>query len=345
MSKRKRIAVVLASHGEAESARFIENYRVSLHTLDRASLLMHIPVPLRHFISLSSSLKKRLRSGDAAGGSPQNRITRSQAELLQRYLDSHPLSSEVEFDVKATYSASEPAVERVLSDTMGYDGQIVIPMSPVDNSLSCGLLCGHLEGYPPDALHKVRVIGRLWTDEALLRAITEHLFKSGREIPGKSGDGKALLLLFHGTLVRDRRGQAPTFRTGLEESAAFAKQLGSLIEADTRNPWDTIEAAYLNHDVGGEWTKPSFEDACLSLEQRGFRQVTLFAAGYFSDGNETIHRAGMLARQKPELGVASIPCLNDSPVFAGYLAGRVARAAVQILGFSGEAASDAVTFG
>jgi ferrochelatase len=296
---------------------------------------MRIPVPLQHLISFSSSLKKRMRTDHGAGGSPQNMLTRSQAALLQHHLDRHPASSGIEFDVRTAFSASEPYVEQVLAETMGHDGQVVVPMAPVDNSLSCGLLCGHLAAsYPSGALHRVKVIGRLWTDEALHRTYLDHLFEGGRRLPEKGGRGNALLLLFHGTLVRDNNGGIPTFRTGFEETAAFARNLALRIEADGRNPWDAIKVAYLNHDVGGEWTKPSFDDVCRTLADGGFGQVSLFAAGYFSDGNETIHRSKDLAALDSGLRVESIPCLNDSPFFAGYLAERVVAGAAQILGFS-----------
>ncbi len=345
MPPRKKVAVILASHGEAETAGFIENYRVSLHTLARASEVMRIPVPLQHLISFSSSLKKRMRNAPGSGGSPQNPVTRTQAALLQQHLDRHPSASAIEFDVRAAYSASSPSVEQVLADTMGHDGQVVVPMAPVDNSLSCGFLCGHIAGaYPSGALHRVKVIGRLWTDEALYRLYLGHLFEEGRQLPGAGGRGNALLLLFHGTLVRDSNGEPPRFHTGFEETASFARELVSRIMADRRNPWDAVRVAYLNHDVGGEWTKPSFEEVCRTLAAGGSGHVSLFAAGYFSDGNETIHRADALAGLESGLQVESIPCLNDSPAFAGYLADRVAGGAAQILGFSGQAADDGARF-
>jgi ferrochelatase len=54
------MAVVLAAHGEAETSGFFENYQVSLHTLQRASEVIPVPAPLRHFISSSSSLRKKI---------------------------------------------------------------------------------------------------------------------------------------------------------------------------------------------------------------------------------------------------------------------------------------------
>ena len=342
MTVRKKIAVILASHGEAETPGFIENYRVSLQTLSHASEVMRIPVPLQHLISLSSSFRKRFRAVPGAGGSPQNSLTRSQAALLQQHLDRHSASSGIDFDVRAAHSASVPYVEQVLAGTSGHDGQVVVPMAPVDNALSCGLICAHLaSSLPADKLHRVKVVGRLWSDDGLIRAYLDHLFASGRRLPERAGRRNLLMLTFHGTLVRDRNGMEPGFRTGREETAAFARRLIAAIEADPRNPWGMVTAAYLNHDVGGEWTQPSFEEATRTLADEGHDGVWLFAAGYFSDGNETLHRAAQLAGAVEGLRVEAIPCLNDSPGFAEYLAGRVAGAAAQILRFSGDGVPDA----
>jgi ferrochelatase len=343
--KGNKIAVVLAAHGEAETAGFFENYRVSRHTLMRASTVMHIPPALQQLISISSSIKKKRGAGAYPGGSPQNGVTRAQAVALQRYLDQYSASSGIGFEVRAAYSASEPYVEEVLSATSGYAGQVLVPMAPVDNSLSCGLHCRHIaEAYAAGALHRVKVLGRLWSDDALCGPYLDHLFGRDRRVGASASEKKesALMLLFHGTLVRDKSGAAPAFHTGLEETLSFAAKLTSAIEADVRNPWGTVRTAYLNHDVGGEWTRPSFEEACRTLISDGAARVSLFAAGYFADGNETIRRAAFFADTAPAIEVESIPCLNDSPAFTSYLARRVAAAAAQILRFSGDSRADAV---
>ncbi|NTW51855.1 MAG: ferrochelatase [Chlorobiaceae bacterium] len=337
----KTIAVVLVAHGEAETSGFFENYRVSRHTLDRASTVMHIPPLLRQVISVSSSLKKKMRAGLAAG-SPQNQLTRAQAVTLQERLDRHTASFPgIRFEVRAAYSASEPYVEDVLADTRGYDGRIVVPMAPVDNALICGVLCAHLAGSSTSLeLSRTRVIGRLWTDGALHRAYMEHLFESGRAMPVSKREHNVLMLLFHGTIIKDSNGAVPSFHTGHKETEAFSAHLTSAIESDPRSPWGNIMTAFLNHDVGGEWSTPSFGEVCMKVGRSGCRHVSLFAAGYFSDGNETIHQAAHLAAVSPTLKVESIPCLNDSHAFSAYLAGRVASAASQIIAFSGVSRSD-----
>lgn len=333
------MAVVLAAHGEAETTGFFENYQVSLHTLGRASEIISVPLPLRHFISFSSSVRKKIAGKRA--GSPQNPLTRLQSCALQAHLDA--ISPDVEFEVKAAFSASEPSVENVLEKRHGYDGVIVVPMAPVDNAMSCGLLCAHLsKRCSPGELARTRVIGRLWKDETLHRAYLDYLLGSGRALPGGPGERNALMLLFHGTLVKDRFGSPPSFHTGHDETHAFARRLTALIESDPRSPWGTVTTAFLNHDVGGEWSTPSFDEAARLVLGRGFHHVSLFAAGYFSDGNETIHRESMLSTIDPSIQAETIPCLNDSPHLIACIAGRVVAASRQILAFSGDLKSRSV---
>lgn len=339
----KRVAVVLVAHGEAETAGFIENYRVALHTLRRASGIIPVPPPLQYFISFSSSLKKRLAG--RRSGSPQNPLTRAQAKGLQAYLDRYAraASPDLSFEVMASFSASEPYVEDSIEKTRTFDARILVPMAPIDNALSCGVLCDHLAGScTPDELARTRVVGRLWRDAELHRACLDHLFGSAGNRVAAPDEKSVLMLLCHGTLVEDRYGEAPSFRTGYEESLEFSDRLASLIADDPRNRWGRVMTAFLNHDVGGRWSEPSFEEACRMIDGQGYRQVSLFAAGYFSDGNETIHRSGLLAASKPDIRVETIPCLNDAPAFISCLAGKVVAATRQILAFSGHSVSDTV---
>jgi ferrochelatase len=343
MDTKKKIAVILVAHGEAETAGFFENYQVTLHTLRHASEVIPVPVPLQHFISFNSSLRKRFTGNH--NGSPQNPLTRRQALSLQNHLDlmAQEQCPDFAFEVMAAFSASKPFAEMLLEKTREYDGRILIPMAPVDNAISCGLLCAHLGRVCSSfELSRSRVIGKLWKDETLHLAILDHLFKSSRPLQSGVKERNALMLLFHGTLVEDHTGSVPSFHTGYEETIAFSRQLASRIGSDPGNPWGTVMPAFLNHDVGGKWSGPSFEEAVRMLSGKGYHHVSLFAAGYFSDGNETVNREKLVSAHDPSIHAETIPCLNDSPHLISWLAGRVISAARQIVAFSGDSAGRAV---
>lgn len=332
-----RIAVILAAHGEAETTGIRENYRVNMQTLGHASLVMPLPLQLRRFISATSSLRKRIRSFSNSQASPHNSITRRQAEALQNHLDSLHGGSGPVFDVHAAFSASDPSLETVIDRTRHYGGQVILSMSPIESTLSCGLLCSYLASTRSrEELGNVRVISRFWIDSALYPLFLDHLFGSGSLSGIRRTEGRALVLMFHGTLVTDTKGNVPDFRTGLHETRGFARRLSSMIEEYPSNPYQKVFTAFLNHDVGGEWTKPSFEEVCGEIRREGYSGADLFGCGYFADGNETIHRKDELMQATGLSDVSNIPCLNASPAFTAYLASRVTSAVRQIMGMGSE---------
>ncbi|NTW70285.1 MAG: ferrochelatase [Chlorobiaceae bacterium] len=335
MPPKEKIAVILAAHGEAETNRFRENYRVTLRTLEHASQVMPIPSLLQHSIAASSSLKKIIRARTDPRCSPQNSITRNQAAALQHYLDRYSSPDCPDFEVHAAFSASYPSVESLIEKSRHYAGQIIVSMAPVDSSLSCGLLCSWLKSsIDPAELGKIKVISRLWDDDQLHQVYLNHLFGSSVEAANghsvTKDDNRLLLLLFHGTLVTDMNGEIPSFQTGLEGTLNFAERLRSLILRDSRNPYGRVMAVYLNHDVGGTWTQPSFSEICLQLQKENSLSADLFAGGYFSDGNETIRRADELRSTTMVKAASLIPCVNCSEEFISLLASRVVTAAHQI---------------
>jgi protoporphyrin/coproporphyrin ferrochelatase len=334
MTEKARIAVILAAHGEAETTGIRENYRVNMQTLGHASLVMPIPAALQRFISVTSSVKKRIRSFSNSQASPHNRITREQAMALGSCLADGYGEGALTFDVHAAFSASDPSQESIIDRTRTHDAQVIISMSPIDSTLSCGLLCSYLASTrTPAELGNVRVLSRFWDDGELYPLFLGHLLENRAHPDAGKGDERVLVLMFHGTIVSDTKGKEPEFRTGLEGTMTFARRLCRMIEEHPANPYVRVMPAFLNHDVGGNWTRPSFEEVCREIGREGYRAVDLFGCGYFADGNETIHRASELIQLTGLRTVQSIPCLNSSPSLTAYLASKVTRAAYQIMGF------------
>ncbi len=116
MQPKKKIAVILAAHGEAETTRFMENYRVTRQTLAHASRVMPIPGSLQMTIAVTSSLKKLIRSRTNAACSPHNSITREQVGALQQLLDDVRRSYAVQkMRVGPSHSACRSRVQTTVS--------------------------------------------------------------------------------------------------------------------------------------------------------------------------------------------------------------------------------------
>ncbi len=328
----KKIAVILVAHGEAETAGFLDNFSMTRHTLAHASEVMSIPGPLQLFISVISGLKNSSRFRKIDYVSPQNKLTRKQAVALGRRLAECSGMEDLVFEVFPAFSATPPFLEEVIDNTRVCDGQILLYMAPVENSLTCGSICGYLkDNYSAHELAAVRVVSRFREDERLLHVCRDHIFQHAGLSSGNDTTRSALVLAFHGTLVADARGNAPSFHTGLEETIAFGESLRKSIGSDARNTFGDIHVAFLNHDVGGEWTKPSLEQTLDRLRQENTEHVALFSAGYFSDGNETLLKAREALLESGIVSTAYIPCMNDLDAFIGYLSDRIVAAVKQVI--------------
>ena len=316
----KRIAVILVAHGEAETDSFFENFSMIRHTLAHAGEVMKLPRPLQLLASLAGGVKNKVTFRAQKYRSPQNKITRQQASLLQEKLNRVMILHQTDVEVYSAFHATPPFVKDIVKQTSGHDLQLLISMSPIDNRLTSGNLqqlsaqCLPINGQR----HPVVVHG-FWKNAELRKVYLDHLF-----FHGKTGNRSALVLTFHGTLVKDTKGDIPMFHTGLKEMEEMGSTLSNAILIDPRNGYDNIEIAYLNHDVGGSWTKPSLSESLNALSSRGIRNVDIFSCGYFSDGTETILHAQKEAAASSVKTIRFLPCINDSEAFADFLAEKVA---------------------
>ena len=261
----KRIAVILVAHGEAETDSFFENFSMIRHTLAHAGEVMKLPRPLQLVASLAGGVKNKVTFRAQQYRSPQNRITRQQALKLQEKLNRVTMPYHTNVDVYSAFHATPPFVKDIVEQTSDHDLQLLVSMSPIDNRLTSGNLlqlsarCSTVNGQRCPV-----VVHGFWKDADLRQVYLDHLFC--HEI---TGDGSVLILTFHGTLVKDTKGRIPMFHTGLKEMQEMGSTLRHAILIDPRNGYDAIEIAYLNHDVGGTWTKPSLAEALNKLSSRG----------------------------------------------------------------------------
>jgi len=312
-----RIRVLLAAHGEAESPGFKENFDVSRRTLAHAAEVMHLPTPLRLAICTLGGLRKRVKGGD---GSPHNANTRQQVAALQSALDQQ---GGEDYRVEAAFASSPPYLENVIDLPAGMDRQLFISMIPTDSRLSCGLVCHALDSSADSTCTRSTVLARMWEDPALTAIHRDHVRS---HFPAVSNASPCcLVLVLHGTVVRDRNGGPPGFHAGVEEKAVYGEALrDALMDVEDR-PWDRVELAYLNHGVGGQWSSPTLDERMKQLADEGVRSVVAYPCEHLVDGGETTGLPGVLAATGvPE--THCLPCLNSASPFIDYLAARIRAA-------------------
>jgi ferrochelatase len=131
-----------------------------------------------------------------------------------------------------------------------------------------------------------------------------------------------LVLILHGTVVRDRNGDPPAFHAGVDEKDRYGEALKEALMTMPDRPWQRVELAYLNHGVGGQWSSPTLDDLLTQLAEEGVESVVAYPCEHLVDGGETTGLPDVLAASAvPE--THCLPCLNDQPDFMRYLAGRI----------------------
>ena len=317
------LEVILAAHGEAETAGFFENFRVGQRTLAHSAQVMHLPAPLRWLICTLGALRKRF---GRAKGSPHNAWTRAQAAALEDKL-AQRLGQTV--TVRAAFASAEPSVERLLKQPPAAGRRIVVSMSPSDSRLSCGLLCHALQLGEPTG-RSTLVIARLWADPAFVALNAAHVRSACRNEQVKaesSGKGQtALMLVLHGTLVKDQHGKAPQFHAGEAEKTQFAEVLQAALTGRAGDCWGSVLPAYLNHDVAGTWSQPTVSAALETLADQDVERVWVFPCDFPVEGGEILGGLSQALNNGPISDIRLIPCLNDDAAFIDYLAERVQRA-------------------
>jgi len=310
----RQIRIVLAAHGEAETAGFLENFRVGWRTLGHAAQVMGLSSVLRLTVCTLHALRKRLTG---RGGSSHNANTRDQKIALQLRLDRH---NNAHFSVESAFASAPPYVEQQLETAAGYDQQVLINLIPSDSRLSCGLFCHALHDAPKHVKQRTIVLSRLWESPELIDIHCTHL--ATHFPPTEPETSNCLLLVLHGTLVRDKKGEKPSFHTGEDEKNFYAQALRTALVGCPEKRWDRVEIAHLNHGVGGQWSEPTVDEMLARLEKQGISHLVAYACEHLVDGSETSLLAARLDRSSiPH--AHCLPCLNSDPNLIDFLASRV----------------------
>jgi ferrochelatase len=255
-------------------------------------------------------------------------INRAQTKSVGFELRNNERLSEagVAVDVVDAYYFVPPYLEDVLEKSRSStDGVVVVPMIPVESAFSCGPACQMaIDVYGEGHLASLRVVRGLWKDGELHRIYLDHLFGSvSPEVCSTQGKRPGLVLVIHGTIVRNRKGNPPSVFTGLNETMEFFRVMREKILADPRNVFGEVKLGCLNHSSGGEWTAETAERALEEFRQEGVDAVAMFPFGYFADNSETDYEAKKVLDESGFSRKQYIPCINEASGFARWLASKI----------------------
>ena len=326
---RKKYAVIVTTYGEVEKLTVRNLWPSSRRILKVVTRqIVKIPTAMIYFIADYRSTKHYINWKLNRYNSSLLAINRSQTKRLSAYIaeSGSPFLSHADVKVIDAYYFVPPYLDDMLQELQhDYDGIVVVPMIPVESSFSCGVACQMvIDVYGDSVFAKVKVLSKLWKDDRLHRIYIDYLF--GQVSPSMLSPEKGkigLVLVIHGTLVKDRKGNPPKVFTGLEETIAFFDVLKRKIMADPRNIFSDVRQGCMNHSTGGEWMTDTIEKALMEFRHEGYEGVVMFPYGFFADNSETEYDACK------KLEASGFPlsqydrCINDTPAFGQWLADKV----------------------
>ena len=326
---KKRYAVLIVTYGEVEKLTLRNLWPSSRRILKViTSQIVKVPKLLVYFIADYRSTKHFIDWRLNGYRSSLLSINRAQTKAIAQCLASSqdPVFGHVDVEVLDAYYFVPPYFEEVLREQeKRCDGIVVVPMIPVESAFSCGVACRSIaEGFTGNRYTGTRLLNKLWRDPELHRISIDHLFsKVDATLKEKEAGKTGLVLVIHGTLVRDRAGNPPKVFTGLDETGLFFDMMKERIMADPRNIFADVRQGCMNHTAGGEWTSETVQKALAAFREDGIENVVMFPYGFFADNSETEYEARKVLMCSGFSRVQYIRCINGSEPFACWLARRI----------------------
>jgi len=321
--------VVLLTYGEPPAAAFREqlsySWRILWGLTRRVAPIPPVVIPL---IAVSRARMRVALWRKHEYASPIEAITHAQARALERALDargdgagSNGNGNGLPWRVHVAYEFRRPLLADVLAALPPGDPVAIAPMYVAESEFTHEIARGQIEARrargEPGADTACVVPGldaEMLGELSAAHVLTEMALR--RATPGPDW---ALLLAAHGTLLAPPR----PMNTGLDATTAVADAIARRLAPH----FGRIERGWLNHTVGGEWTKPAADVAVRDLVAAGYRRLVYFPYGFLADNAESQLEGRMLLAAEPGLvEVLHLPCLNDSTGLASALGHAAARA-------------------
>ncbi|MCG8345043.1 MAG: ferrochelatase [Chlorobiales bacterium] len=326
--KNRKYAVLIVTYGEVERLT-LRNLWPSTRRIVKVITRQIVKVPklliylIADYRSTRHYIDWRLHNYESTLVDTNRTQTMAIANLIRK--SSRPVLSSVDVDVLDSYYFVPPYLEDTLLEVQNsYDGVVVVPMIPVESAFSCGVACQFVSDvYGDQKFEKVRLLNKLWQDQELHRIYTDYLFENVDRSYVDKGEKKGLVLVIHGTLVRDRAGNPPKVFTGLNETGEFFGMMKQRIMDDPRNVFQGVKQGCMNHTAGGEWTSETVQKAFQEFVAEGYDSVVMFPYGFFADNSETEYEARTLLEKSPFTYKQYIRCINGYPKFAEWLSSRI----------------------
>jgi ferrochelatase len=240
------------------------------------------------------------------GSSPLTRITRQQAEGVQR-----ELGLPVYVGMRNWHPFIAEALKQMASDNVGH--AVSVCLAPHNSRTSVGLYREALtKAGPPFSIDFVEE----WHDHPLLiQAFAEKLRAGWKKACAEQGGSVAVLFTAHSVPKRTVIEGDPYEKQTRETAALVAKQVPEI--GDWRFAFQSQGMS------GGEWLGPTVEGTIKDLAEAGHKSVFVQPIGFVCDHVEILYDVDIMFRDfaaERGLRLYRAESLNDSPTFARAVA-------------------------
>lgn len=319
------VGVVLLNLGGPERVADVEPFLYNLF-MDPAIIDIPLKGTLRHVLCRWIARLRAKKVGKdyelIGGGSPLNRLTREQAQALERLLNRRfGQPAGVRF---RTYMAmrywhpfSEEAAQQMQSD--GVDKVVLLPLYPQYSKTTTGsslLYWWTLEQVGEIPRWPTTYVFEYAAHPKYIQALSERIDEALQRFPRQLRQEVHLVFSAHGTpLVEMKQRRDP-----------YCCLIHATVDrVMTYRRYDLPYHVSFQSKVGpGEWLTPSTPDKLAELAQQGVRAVLMVPVAFVTDHIETSFELDIEVREEAEqMGIAHyevMPALNCHPLFIEALA-------------------------
>lgn len=325
VSAGETVGVVLLNLGGPEKLADIEPFLYELF-MDPAIIDMPFKGILRHGLSKLISSRRSQKVGKdyqkIGGGSPLNRLTREQAENLERRLnDVYGKSAGVNFKVYMAMRYWHPTSEEAAAEMQkdGVDKVLLLPLYPHYSKTTTGSSLiywwtlqehGEIPKWPTTFVYEYAAHPKY------VQAISERIDEGLQRFPDEMRSQVQLLFSAHGTPLYEMKKRRDPYCCLIHSTV---EQVMALRKHDL-----PFHVAFQSKVGPAEWLTPSTPDKLQELAQNGHKTVLLIPVAFVTDHIETAFELDMLIRGQAEaFGIEHYEVtggLNSLPLFIEALA-------------------------
>ena len=312
------VDVIILTYGEPQKNSFWEHWIYSNRILEKLTRRV-VPIPrfaVPFFGAYRAMMRTRLWRKHGYG-SPLELITEDQRAGIEKYLKE--LEPSVKWRVRVVYDFRDPPLVPLLDHLTRWQCErlvfmpMYLPVSDFTHEISWrDYMLFQSNTTIPLPLARLVILRPYLHElaEILAQYITTQVNR--RLVHQKSGDF-ALVLGCHGTLVHPPEGIKDT---GYRDTFKTYQLLETLL----RPQFKAMGIGWLNHRLGGEWTRPTLEETVKTMQGRGIRQFIYYPFGFLADNAETQLEGRTVFTACGVKETHHLPCINENPEFLQFLA-------------------------